>query len=287
MFSSGGGSWAAAQRVADEHGTDDLWLVFADVSIEDEDNYRFLIEAAASIFDVTLPPWWHRPWKGRAHTRAQRMRNRLARLLPRLVWLRDGRHPFEVFRDDRFLGNTRLANCSKYLKQKPSREWLEANCDPASTVVYLGIDWSEEHRIPANVKGYLPWVTAYPLCEAPYDDKPTILAALRERRIEPPRLYAQGFSHANCGGGCVRAGQGQFAHLLMVNPERYAWWESEEEKTRQHLGKDVAILRDRTGGTLTPLTLRAFRERHEDEPAQTDMFDIGGCGCFSESEVVA
>ena len=55
MFSSGAGSWAAARRVADECGTSDLFLVFADVkgnnpsphAGEDEDNYRFLKEASA------------------------------------------------------------------------------------------------------------------------------------------------------------------------------------------------------------------------------------------------
>lgn len=46
-----------------------------------------------------------------------------------LVIVADGRTPFEVFHDDHFLGNHRLANCSKYLKQKPWREWLDADAD--------------------------------------------------------------------------------------------------------------------------------------------------------------
>jgi len=249
MFSSGAGSWAAARRVADEHGTENLWLVFSDVSMEDEDNYRFLREAAADIGGE-------------------------------LVWLKDGRDIWQVFKDDSFLGNTRLANCSKFLKQRPARAWLDANCDPATTTVYVGIDWSEQHRLPAVVHNYLPYRAEAPLCSAPYVDKADILADLRRRGIEPPRLYSMGFAHANCGGGCVRAGQGQFAHLLKVMPERYAWWEENEEDLRQHLDKDVAILRDRRGGKTVPLTLRAFRERHEAEPEQTDMLDIGGCGCF-------
>jgi hypothetical protein len=280
MFSSGAGSWAAAQRAAQEHGTDDLWLVFSDVSMEDEDNYRFLIEAAADVYGITLPKWWFHPWRGREHTRAERMRNSLSRWLPRVVWLKDGRDIWQVFKDDAFLGNTRLANCSKFLKQRPARAWLDANCDPATTVVYVGIDWSEQHRLPAVVRNYLPYRAEAPLCSPPYVEKADILAAVRARGIEPPRLYDLGFTHANCGGGCVRAGQGQFAHLLKVIPERFLWWEENEEDLRQHLGKDVAILRDRRGGKTVPLTLRSFRERHEAEPEQTDLFDIGGCGCF-------
>ena len=249
MFSSGAGSWKAAQRVAEQHGTDNLFLVFSDVSMEDEDNYRFLEEAAADVGGE-------------------------------LVWLKDGRDIWQVFKDDRFLGNTRLANCSKFLKQRPARAWLEANCDPASTTVYVGIDWSEEHRMAAIVKNYLPYAAKAPLTEPPYVDKAQILAELNAKGIKPPRLYEMGFEHANCGGGCVRAGQGQFAQLLQIMPERYAWWEQQEQELRDYLGKDISILRDRTGGTNKRLTLKAFRERHEAQPQQTDLFDLGGCGCF-------
>jgi hypothetical protein len=42
MFSGGAGSWGAARRVADEHGTDDLVLLFADTHMEDADLYRFI-----------------------------------------------------------------------------------------------------------------------------------------------------------------------------------------------------------------------------------------------------
>lgn len=249
MFSSGAGSWATARRVADEHGTEQLYLVFADVSMEDEDNYRFLAEAAADVGGT-------------------------------LVHLCDGRDIWQVFKDDRFLGNTRLSNCSKLLKQRPARAWLDANCDPAETTVYVGIDWTETHRLPAIQQAYLPYTAKAPLTDPPYLSKDQILADLRARGIAPPRLYDLGFSHANCGGGCVRAGQGQFAHLLRVMPERYAWWEQQEQELREHLDKDVAILRDRRGGKVKPLTLRAFRERHEAAPEQTDLFDVGGCGCF-------
>lgn len=302
MFSSGAGSWAAARRVADEHGTDGLVLLFADVAMEDEDNYRFLHEAAADIGGE-------------------------------LVIVRDGRDIWEVFKDRRMLGNTRIANCSTELKQKPARAWLDEHCDPAVTTVYVGIDWTESHRLPAIGRAYQPFRACAPLTEPPYLDKAAVLADLRARGIEPPRLYGMGFAHANCGGGCVRAGQGQFAHLLKVMPERYAEWERNEQDLREHLGKDVAILRDRTRAgrlvslglaeddvhlvtlhegywsaddewheaefaevikasgkplpVLVPLTLRTFRERHEAQPEQTDLFDIGGCGCFTAEGVAS
>lgn len=101
--------------------------------------------------------------------------------------------------------------------------------------------------------------------------------------VEPPRLYAQGFAHANCGGFCIKGGQGQFATLLRHNPGRYRYHERREQELREHLDADVAILRDRTGGKVRPLTLREFRERAERQPELVDFDEWGGCGCMGEA----
>jgi hypothetical protein len=259
MFSGGLGSWMTAKRVAEQHGTDGLTLLFADVSSdrsphvgEDEDTYRFITEAAANIG-------------------------------AELVTVRDGRDIWQVFHDDRFLGNTRLANCSKFLKLKPCREWLEANCDPSDTTVYVGIDWSESHRLPAIEAGWAPFPVRAPMTEPPYLDRDAMLAACEAAGIEIPRLYRAGFAHNNRGGFCVRAGQAQMELLLREHPERYAFHEAEEQGLREYLGKDVAILRDRRGGTTTPLTLRKFREDIEVDAGLFDTFDVGGCGCFVDA----
>jgi hypothetical protein len=275
MFSGGLGSWATAKRVAERHGTDNLFLVFADVkgnstsphSGEDEDTYRFINEAAANVGGT-------------------------------LVTLNEGRDIWQVFKDNRFLGNSRLANCSKFLKQQPCREWLDANCDPADTTVYVGIDWTETHRLAAIVNAYLPYKAEAPMTEAPFMDKADVKAACVEAGIDIPRLYKAGFPHNNCGGGCVRAGQAQFELLLREHPERYRYWEQQEQELREHLDADVSILKDRaTGGisglmadvrrgttqTAVPLTLRRFRERVEQQPAMFDALDFGGCGCFVDT----
>lgn len=270
MFSGGLGSWATAKRVAAEHGTDDLWLVFADVGGahtsphmgEDADTYRFIAEAAADVGGT-------------------------------LITLNEGRDIWQVFHDNRFLGNSRLANCSKFLKQQPCREWLDANCDPDDTTVYVGIDWTESHRLTAIERAYLPFKAEAPLIEPPYLTKDDIKAACVQAGIAIPRLYEAGFPHNNCGGFCVRAGQAQFRRLLEVHPDRYAYHEAKEQELREYLGADVAVLRDRStpkGGWVpgatprtpgsVPLTLRRFRERVETQPALTDDFDWGGCGCF-------
>lgn len=95
--------------------------------------------------------------------------------------------------------------------------------------------------------------------------------------IQPPRLYAMGFAHNNCGGKCCKAGQGQWALLLRTLPESYAEAEREEEALRGLLG-NVSMLTDRTGDGLKK-PLAALRERIE-AGGQVDIFAIGGCGCF-------
>ena len=252
MYSSGIGSWATARRVAKQHGTDNLVLLFADVGGdhsnphdgEDEDNYRFLYESAAAIGGE-------------------------------LVVLNTGETIWDVFRRRRFLGNSRQANCSEELKQKPCRRWLEANCDPADTVVYIGIDWSETHRIDKIRAAYMPWRAEFPMTEPPYMDKHQMLAACRTEGIEPPRLYATGAAHANCGGGCTRAGVGAFTRLHMTNPERFAHWERREQEMRDYLGKDVTILKS---GTLA-----ALRERLDTGQSTLDDTEERGCdACFTD-----
>lgn len=251
MFSGGIASWAAARRVADTHGTTGLTLLFADTRAEDEDLYRFVEQAAAQI---GAP----------------------------LVRVAEGRTPWQVFVDENYIGNARLAPCSKWLKQVPCRRWLQAHTDPSDTVVHVGIDWTELHRLPAIQHAYQPWPAEAPLCDPPYLSKGDLLNHARGCGLEPPRLYRLGFPHNNCGGACVRAGQATWAHLLNTFPDRYHHHEHHEQRLRAQLGKNVAILRDRTGGTTRPLTLRTLRHRlqHRTATNDHDTLDWGGCGCL-------
>lgn len=248
MFSSGAGSWAAAKRVAAQCGTDDLVLLFADTLIEDEDNYRFLHEASANVGG-------------------------------QLVTVCEGRTPWEVFFDVRFIGNTRVDPCSRVLKREPLRRWLNQNCDPADTIVYIGIGWDEKHRLRPIRAAHDGWRVEAPMCDEPHLFKADVLRWIREEGIEPPRLYQAGFPHANCGGTCVKAGQAWWRLLLLTDRNRYLEWELNESRFRSCINPDVSILRDRRGGETNPITLRQLRERIE-SGAQVDLFDWGGCGCL-------
>lgn len=288
IFYSGGlGSWMTANRVIKKNGKENVILLFTDTKMEDEDLYRFLDETEE---DFGIP----------------------------VTRIADGRDVWEVFKDSRFIGNSRVAQCSHVLKQAKSLEFIETGYKPHEPTfikridkkkkeiiyfeteeerqqhitdwrederepckLYLGIDWTEEHRKASPTFNWLPYAVEFPMCEAPYMNKVDVVKELEMRGIELPRLYKKGFSHNNCGGFCVRAGQGHFINLLERMPERYKYHEEKEEGMRQFLGRDdVSILKRIRKGVPERLTLKQLREEHESGSKQIDMFDIGGCGCF-------
>jgi hypothetical protein len=252
IFYSGGiGSWATAKRVIMEHGKGNVILLFTDTLMEDEDLYRFLEDTSK---EMEIP----------------------------LTRIADGRDVWDIFKWSKFIGNSRLAPCSYYLKQKPAKKWIEENFKPNECVLYLGIDWSEEHRTKAPTENWLPYTVKFPMCEEPYLSKEDMLKILDNVGIKRPRLYEMGFSHNNCGGFCVRAGQGHFRKLLEKMPERYMYHENKEQELRDYIGKDTSILRKTEKGVKRQLTLKELRLTSIED---VDLFDIGGCGCFvSEQE---
>jgi hypothetical protein len=176
------------------------------------------------------------------------------------------------------------------LKRQPADRWLKQNCDPTDTIVYVGIDWSEIHRFDdGEGNGLRPrraadgWRYEAPMTTPPYLSKQDMIRSLKARGIAPPRLYAAGFPHNNCGGFCCKAGQAQFALLLRVMPDRYLRHEANEESVRRLLGRDVSMMTDRRGdGVKKPLTMKALRERIE-SGGQADLEEWGGCGCFVDA----
>ena len=247
-FSGGKGS-AVTALLAHRNGLD-FNLLFADTGIEDEDLHRFNADVARAV----------------------------GREIIRLV---DGRTPWDVYIDRKWIGNTRTAHCSTELKTKPVMAWLDANAAPDDPLV-LGMDWAEMDRIERAAEAWRPrpvvsLLNKYKVYRWQHD------LILAEHGIKPPRLYAQGFLHNNCGGFCCKAGQSQFVRLLASNPERYALHESEMERAMAAIGETARpFLRVTTNAGLQYMTLREFRQ-HIEAGGQTDLFSDSGCGCFTEA----
>ena len=297
IFNSGGiGSWAALKRVLANNRREDVVNLFTDTLIEDRDLYRFLIESTAEACGIPQPSALIEMCNNIPDITSDQdvdMRKKVLsniseeamRLIPNLVWIIEGRTPWEVFRDTRFLGNSRLAKCSHVLKQEAAAEYVFANFKPNECALYLGIDWTEEHRKAAPVRNWAPYTVKFPMCDEPYVAKHDMLRELDELNIERPRLYEKGFAHNNCGGFCVRAGQGHFANLLKQFPDQFAYHERKEEEMRNFLDKDVTILKKVRDKVTYRLTLRELRESVEDIGAcDIDYDDIGGCGCFVQDD---
>ena len=270
QFSGGATSWKVTKDLVSVYGKDNVKALFTDTLIEDEDLYRFNRES-------------------------------IDKLGIELITLTDGRTPWEVFKDARWIGNSQVAQCSHELKQKMARLWVKENYSPDEVILYFGIDWTEIHRVKKITEHWAPYKCEFPLTEPPYLSKQDIFREMKNDGLRKPRLYDLGFTHNNCGGFCVRAGKGHFINLLKQKRELYLHHENEEQKMREYLGRDdVSILSNsefshyklkEVDGELekvavykkTPITLRELRLEWENGLGmQMDMDDIGGCGCYTD-----
>jgi hypothetical protein len=254
QFSGGVGSFAAACYCIKKYGRENTHLLFADTKMEDEDLYRFLNETEKFL---GIP----------------------------ITRICEGRDPWQVFEDVKYLGNSRIDPCSRILKREFCRKWIEQNYpNPDSNLVQfvIGIDWIEQHRLINAIENWKPYTIIAPLVDDIHYDKNKFMNTMeKDFGIKRPRLYEMGFSHNNCGGFCIKAGKAHFLNLLKNMPERYKYHEEREIELREKMGFEYTILRETVNKEQRYLTLRELRERSE-EIARTEegQYDIGGCGCF-------
>lgn len=256
QFSGGLASYFAAKRVVEQCGKQDVILLFADTLIESEDLYRIMPTYVADV--------------GAQFER-----------------IADGRTPFEVFKDVRFIGNSQVDPCSAILKRDLCRKWLEGRFTPfedalagivEQAILYVGITW-DEGRIDEIRERWRPWTVRAPLCDPPYITKRDMIRETLAKGLEVSRAYTEGFPHDNCGGGCVKAGITQWMHLRKMRPEVFQKWKEGEADAIKEIGKDVSILRDRRGGATKPMTLAELEKRIADGDPTLPRYDWGGCGC--------
>ena len=262
-LSGGVASAVAAERAIQRYGRNRVTLWFADVLWEGEDNYRFINDCMQR-------------WGGRLYT------------------YRDGRTPLQVAEDKSIIPNQKHAPCSLILKVQPFTAWLWRQ--PKPVTVLIGLDWKEQHRIDERNRwhrkagktrpptGYAKRVHGvyedYPLNWRPIEFRP-YQEVVRSWGIEPPRMYAAGFPHANCGGRCVKQGVKEWHRLRHWQPARFAEVRDWEQAQRAKGGARAtyAIARDARGGEVKPLTLAELEAREmpaDTAPSQDDMF---GCMC--------
>jgi hypothetical protein len=246
-FSGGMGSFAEAKAVCDTYGVENTRLLFADTMMEDEDLYRFMKETVAFLGCE-------------------------------LQTVADGRTPFQVFKDVKMMGNSRLDPCSRILKRQLLIKTMQDEFQPHEVEVHLGIDYSEQHRLVTVQNNMKPYVYRSLLVE----NGVIIPKNYSERYgIKPPRLYSWGLGHNNCGGFCVKAGLGHYKALYIANKERYLQFEQEEQAVYDSVGKTFPFIVKTVGGVKNYITLRQYRETYleTDSVTQAESQEFGGCGC--------
>ena len=112
MYGGGLTSYEAARRAIDRYGHDAVEIWFADTRTEDEDLYRFnrdvesILNHNIRVFDQGMDIW-------------------------------------EIFHKERFLGNSRIDPCSKFLKRVPLRKALEKQY-PDRACVHCKQPWNKQ-----------------------------------------------------------------------------------------------------------------------------------------------
>jgi len=260
-LSSGAGSAYACKLMIDEVGRGvHVQTIFTDTLVEDEDNYRFLDEIVEHL-QVTH-------WR-----------------------IADGRTPLELAWKKRALPSDRMPFCSEKLKREPLERYIEELRDGEGepfVTIWWGIGIEEAHRAVNigrnwyenyNVLSRFPLIEQGVIHSEPFE-------WLQSIGITRPRMYDEGFTHANCGlQGCVRAGLNTWALMWEKRPEAYLRSEALEQRWQKDFNKNYTILRIQRNKSKVPISLKDFREQYlEGKVLFPDDPIDGACGCMATFE---
>ncbi|WP_339213946.1 hypothetical protein [Solibacillus sp. FSL W8-0372] len=300
MFSGGAGSAYVSYYMVQAYRKENCKLFFTNTLWEDEDNLRFMDEVSeyigleiTEILDGRTPEEVFFDMKYLGNSRLAKCSEELKvrQTLIYLEELRDnekvepilyfGIAPHEKHRRD-----------DSHVKRRDNI--VEENSSDMNIRKAAGIRSFYAH-FPLE-----PIETRFPLIETLREDIDAKGIIKYEWGIELPRMYTaaveaaklednvlaqklvakgiNGFSHANCGGRCVRGGFQHYATLYAIWPEQYKEQEDMENRFRDHFNKDVSILK-KNGG---PYTLKQYREDMESSGVEKFLFqpdDTIPCVC--------
>ncbi len=165
------------------------------------------------------------------------------------------------------------------LKQKPLDAFTRDHYAPEQVVVAVGLSADEKERQLRLTKRLRPYEVMYPLNAKPHLRGCQMVAELERYGLPKSTAYKMGYAHDNCNGGCVLAGQAQWAGLLDDNPKYFAYCEKREGAFFERTG--FTMLRDRRGGDTKPYPLSQLRT----DKAAGRVFRAAWrsvCGCMNE-----
>lgn len=240
MFSTGLASAVTLDMVQREYGKKNTIALITDTNWEDEDNYRFGDEVIR-------------------HLGANRVR------------VEDGRTPPEIWMQGGYLVGPTGAPCTRKLKIEQTIKFIKQQNEPVT--LYFGIGKEEEHRKYNLVQRYssLGAKCVFPLIENPMTSYQMTDCVQNGWCIKRPRMYDLGFSHANCGGRCVKAGVKHFLHLMDVWPDRFKEIADIEQAFRYKTGGDTTILRVSRKGKKIKLPLNQLSAEYRKAATEIEV----------------
>lgn len=281
MFSGGAGSAYVAYYMVQTFGKENCKLFFTNTLWEDEDNYRFMEEVAeyigleiTEVVDGRTPEEVFYDYRYLGNSRLAKCSEEL-KVKQTLVYM-------EELRDKENLEPVLYFGIAPHEKHR--RGPIDQNSVDHNIRKAAGIRSFYKH-FPLE-----PIETRFPLIETIRKDLDAKGIIQNEWGIKLPRMYTAalekavkekdpiaqklvdnniyGFSHANCGGRCVRGGFQHYATLYAIWPDQYREQEEMEERFRKHFKKDVSILKKHGKA----YTLKQFRVDMEKEGVEKYLF---------------
>ena len=224
MFSTGKASAVVLDMAQRQYGKENTIALLTDTKWEDEDNYRFgneIIKYHGANFAYRC----------------------------------EGRTPSEIWLQSGYLVGPAGSPCTRKLKIEQTFKYIKQQDDEVT--LFFGIGKDEEHRKYNLIDRY---GSSGVKCEFPLIEYPMTSAQLTSKiqndwDIRIPRMYDLGFSHANCGGRCVKAGVKHFLRLAEVWPNRFQEISQIEQAFRDKTGGDTTILRVSRNNKMVKLPL--------------------------------
>ncbi len=282
--SGGLSSFEALRRVIAHRGRENVIAVFADVKGYASNHHWSPVPA--------IEPMLHERFGGESADTYRFLWEMSYALDMPIERLEDGRTIFNLFASKRAFrlkaGAFWYAPCSEALKRHTIADWIEANFAPGEYEIALGMKWDEAHR---TEKAQVWWAKRLgwevrvfsPLADKPFVESCDISVTARRVGITTPDAYGEGFANNNCSGGCVHAGQGQFASLYQLRNGVFHSWAWQEHNLNRYWGKRATILKDDRGGVASSMSLDEFIPRIE--TGDYRQLDLGGCGCFTNAMI--
>lgn len=264
--SGGAGSTVALERCLAIHGYENTVAIFADTNTEHSSLYE-LLEAIKA-----------------RHSKLE------------FIWLTDGRNIWDVFDKSGIIKTpTGACKASLELKQKPIARWVSDNATPETHVMVSGLEWAEPERRERFDKRWAPFKCWHPLVDDPILSDCQIKDSIESLGYPEQPLYQRRYPHNNCGGGCVLAGQGQWAGLYQDDLPTYRWHQEREaqfNKMHREGKTPFTIMRDQAAeivigedGTMTskkkntPISLSDFEGRLKANTINLRDFR-SSCACY-------